>query len=53
MLGIAATQLPNNKLDTANKMATANTGLRAIIDLKFLNNTVQNYMFPNQLPQRQ
>ena len=53
MLGIAATQLPNNKLDTANKNATSSTGLMAITDLKFLNNTAQNYMFPNQLTLRQ
>lgn len=42
MVGMAATQLPNNKLDTANKNATANTGFKAIKERKFLNNTRKN-----------
>lgn len=32
--GMAATQLPNSKLDTANKNATAKTGFNFINDLK-------------------
>jgi hypothetical protein len=35
--GIEATQIPNNKLDVANKNPTANAGLFLMKDEKFLN----------------
>ena len=41
MPGIAATQLPNSKLEKANNMPTANTGFKGRRLLKFLNSTFQ------------
>lgn len=36
MPGIAATQIPNKRLETANKKPTANTGLFLMKEVKFL-----------------
>lgn len=38
--GMAATQVPNKRLEQANKKPTASTGLSFIKEEKFLNNTL-------------
>ena len=41
MPGIAATHVPNNRLEQANRKPTASTGFNLIKDEKFFNNTPQ------------
>jgi hypothetical protein len=41
MAGMAATQVPKSRLDTANKKPTASTGFKGNKLLKFLNSTQQ------------